>query len=121
MWCAEGNLTKAVDESSERLILFFSNAKKRDGCSLMWAAAGEVSSEHVGEGVKVIDGVWWQGGKPFEGGAFEGGREGLVENDIVRSVEGDMGDIDFEVLVWIGLVCITVPCERFPQGEGCWR
>jgi len=35
----------------------------------------------------------------------------------VRSVEGDMGDIDFEVLVWIGLACITVQCERFPLGR----
>jgi len=30
----------------------------------------------------------------------------------VRSVEGDMGDIYFEVLVWIGLACIKVQCER---------
>ena len=32
----------------------------------------------------------------------------------MRSVEGDMGDIDFEVLVWIGLTCIAFQCERFP-------
>jgi len=32
----------------------------------------------------------------------------------VRSVEGDMGYIDFEVLVWIGLTCIAFQCERFP-------
>ena len=59
MWCAEGSLTEAVDESPKCLVLFLSNAKKRDGCGLMWAAAGKVSSEHVGEGVKVVDGVWW--------------------------------------------------------------
>ena len=50
----------------------------------MWAVAGEVSSQHVGEGVKVVDGVWWQGGKPFEGGASEGGREGLGETTLLE-------------------------------------
>ena len=35
----------------------------------------------------------------------------------MRSVEGDMSDIDFEVLVWIGLAYITVQCERFPLGK----
>ena len=64
--------------------MFLSDAKKRDGCSLMWAVAGEVSSQHVGEGVKVVDGVWWQGGKPFEGGASEGGREGLGETTLLE-------------------------------------
>ena len=59
MWCAEGTLTEAVDQSLERLVLFLSDAKKRDGCNLMQVAAGEVSSEHVGEGVKAVDGVWW--------------------------------------------------------------
>jgi len=96
VWCAKGNLTEAINKSPERLILFLSHAKKGDGCSLMWAAASEVSGEHVGEGVEVIDGVWRKGGKPFEGRAFKGGREGLAENGIVRSVEGDVGDIDLE-------------------------
>jgi len=82
----------------------------------MWAVAGEVSGEHVGEGVKAIDGVWRKSGKPFEGGAFEGGREGLTENGIVRSVEGDMGDTDIEVLVWIDVTCIVFQCERLPLG-----
>jgi len=57
VWCAKGNLTEAVDESPKRLVLFLSHAKKRDGCSLMWAAIGEVSGKHVREGVKAIDGV----------------------------------------------------------------
>ena len=43
-----------------------------------------------------------------------GGREGLAENGIVRSVEGDMGDIDLEVFILIGLTCIAFQCERFP-------
>jgi len=49
--------------------------------------------------------------------------DGLAENGIVRSVEGDMGDIDLEVRVWIGLTCIAFQCERFPLGRdgGCWR
>ena len=59
MWCAEGNLTEAIDESQKRLVLFLFDAKKRDGCGLMWAPAGEVSSEHVGEGVEAVGGVWW--------------------------------------------------------------
>jgi len=28
-----------------------------------------------------------------------------------------MGDIYFKVLVWIGLACITVYCERLPLGR----
>jgi len=35
----------------------------------------------------------------------------------MRSVEGDMSDIYFEVIVWICLACITVQCERFPLGR----
>jgi len=53
VWCAKGSL----DESPECLVLIISDAKKGDGCSLMWAAADKVSGEHVGEGVKVVDGV----------------------------------------------------------------
>ena len=89
----------------------------------MWAVVSEVSGEHVGEGVKAVDGVWRKGGKPFEGDAFKSGMDGLAENGIVRSVEGDMGDIDLEVRVWIGLTCIAFQCERFPLGRdgGCWR
>ena len=52
----------------------------------MWAAVGEVSGKHVGEGVEAVDGVWRKGGKPLEGRAFEGGRKGLVENSIMGSV-----------------------------------
>jgi len=59
VWCVEGRLIEAVNESLKRLVLFLSDAKKRDGCGLMWAAASEVSGEHVGEGVKAVDGVWW--------------------------------------------------------------
>ena len=57
MWCSEGRLTETVNESPEHLVLFLFNAKKRYGCGLMWAAVGEVSGEHVEEGVKAVDGV----------------------------------------------------------------
>jgi len=74
VWCAKGNLTEAVNESLKCLILFLSDAKKGDSCSLMWAVAGEVSGKHVGEGVEAVDRVRRKGGKPFEGRAFKGGR-----------------------------------------------
>jgi len=117
VWCVKGSLAEVINESLKHLVLFMSDAKKGDGCSLMWAAASEVSGEHVGEGVEAVDGVWRKGGKPFEGMTFKDGREGLAENDIVRSVEGDVGDIDLEVLVWIGLTCITLQGERLPLGR----
>ena len=34
----------------------------------------------------------------------------------MRSIEDDMGDIDLEVLILIGLTCIAFQCERFPLG-----
>ena len=40
-----------------RLILFLSDAKEREGCGLMWTAASEISSEHMGEGVKAVNGI----------------------------------------------------------------
>jgi len=53
----------------------------------------------VGKGVEAVNGVWRKGGKPFEGRAFKGGRKGLAKNNIMRSVEGDVGDLDLEVFV----------------------
>jgi len=73
----------------------------------MWAAAGEVSGKDLGEGVEAVDRVWRKGGKPFEGRAFKGGREGLAENSVMRSVEGDVGDIDLEEFVLVGLTCVA--------------
>jgi len=58
VWCSEGGLAEAVDEGSQRLVLFLFDAEKRNGCGLMWAAASKVNSEHVGEGVEAVDGVW---------------------------------------------------------------
>jgi len=73
----------------------------------MWAVVDEVSGKHVGEGVEEVDGVWRKGGKPFEGKAFKGGRKGLAENRVMGSVEGDVGDINLEVFVWVGLTCVA--------------
>jgi len=108
VWCAKGSLTETVNESPERLMLFLSDAKKGDGCSLMWATTGEVSGKHVGEGVEAVNGVWRKGGKPFKDRAFKGGKEGLAENDIMRNVEVDVTDIDLEVLVRVDFTCIAL-------------
>jgi len=35
VWCAKGSLREAVDESPERLVLFLSDANKRDGYNFM--------------------------------------------------------------------------------------
>ena len=32
------------------------------------------------------------------------------------SVEGDMGDVDFEVFIWVGFTSVTFQCERFLLG-----
>jgi len=67
----------------------------------MRAAAGEVSGKHVGEGFEAVNEVWREGGKPFEGRAFQGGRKGFAKNGIMGSVKGDVGDVDFEVFIWV--------------------
>jgi len=43
----------------------------------MWKAAGEMSSEHVVEGVKENNGIWWESSEPLEGRAFKGGGKAL--------------------------------------------
>ena len=55
---AEGSLPETVDERLQRLILFMYDADEREGCGLMWTDVGEMSSEHVGEAVKAVNGVW---------------------------------------------------------------
>jgi len=82
----------------------------------MRATAGEVSGKHVGEGVKAVNGVWQEGGKPFEDRAFQGGRKDFAKNDIMGSVEGDVGDVDFEVFIGVGFTNVTFQRERFPLG-----
>jgi len=70
----------------------------------------------VGEGVEAVNGVWWESGKQFEGTAFKGGRKGFPKNDIMGSVEGDVGDVNFEVFIGVGFTSVTLQCERFPLG-----
>jgi len=74
----------------------------------MWTAAGEISSEHVGEGVKAVNGIWRESSEPFECRAFEGDWKSFVENDIMGCIEGDKCYVYFEVLVWVGFSRITV-------------
>ena len=70
----------------------------------------------MGEGVEAVNRVWREGGKPFEGRAFEGGRKGFAKNDIMGSVEGDVGDVDLEVLIGVGFTSVTLQREGFPLG-----
>ena len=55
--CVEGGFTEAIDEGSQRLVLFLSDAKEGKSGGLMWATTSEMGSEHVGEGVKTVYGV----------------------------------------------------------------
>ena len=90
---------------------------RREGCGLMWAVASKVSSKHVGEGVEVVNGIWWDSSEPFEGRAFEGGWKGFVEDGIMGRIEGDIGYVYFEVLVGVGFSRITVQRKGFPLGR----
>jgi len=56
----------------------------------MWAVASEMSSKHVGKGVKTVNRVWREGSEPFEGRAFEDGGKGFVEDDIMGCIEDDI-------------------------------
>jgi len=55
---AEGGLAETVDEGPQCLVLVLSDTEERKSCGLMWTAADKVSSEHVEERVKAVDGVW---------------------------------------------------------------
>jgi len=54
-----------ICERSEWIILFLSDAQEGDGGSLVWAAAGEMGGEHVGEDVETVDRVRRKGCEPF--------------------------------------------------------
>jgi len=59
-------------------------------------------------------------GEPFQGGTFEGGKESLAEDVIVKCVESDMDNVHLKVLVWVGIPYVVVQCEGFPLArEGC--
>jgi len=65
VWGAKSCLTETIYERSKCFALFLSNAQEGDCGSLMWAAASEISGEHMGESVEVVDGVGWEGCEPF--------------------------------------------------------
>ena len=69
------------------------------------------------KGRQVVDGVRRKGCEPFQGRALEGGGEGFAEYCVLGRVQGDMSDIDFEVLVRVGLTSIAVQSEGFPLGR----
>ena len=117
MGCAKGGLAEAVYEGPQRLVLILSDAEEREGCGLMWTAAGEMSSEHGGEGVKAVNGIWQESSESFKCRAFKGGWKGFAENDIMGCIEGDVCYVYFEVLVWVSFTHITVQRERFPLGR----
>jgi len=49
-----------------------------------------------------------EGGEPFKGRVFEGGGEGLVEDDVVRRVEGNMGDVHLKMFVGVSFSCVVI-------------
>jgi len=117
VWCTKSCLTKAIYERSEWFVLFLSDAHEGYGGSLVWAAAGEIGGEHVGEDVETVDGVRQKGCEPFVGRALKGGREGFAKDCVLGCVHGDMGDVDFKVLVRVCFASIAIQGERFPLGR----
>jgi len=107
VWGAKGSLAEAIDKCPERLTLFLPDTEEGYCGSLVWAAASKVSCKHVGEGVEVVDRVRWEGREPFESGAFEDGGKGFVEDCVLGSVKGDMGDVDFKVFVRVDFTRVT--------------
>jgi len=117
VWGAKSCLTKAIYERSEWFTLFLPNAQEGDCSSLVWTAASKMGGEHVGKNVEAIDGVRRKGFEPFQGRALEGGGEGFAEDCVLGRVQGDMGDVDFEVLIRVGFASIAVQGEGFPLGR----
>jgi len=65
VWFTKSCLTQAIYERSKWFVLFLPDAQEGDGSSLVWAAAGEMGGEHVGEDVEIVDGIRRKGGEPF--------------------------------------------------------
>ena len=40
----------------------------------------------------------------------------MAKNDIIRSVEGDVGDVDFEVFIGVGFTSVRLQREGFSLG-----
>jgi len=117
VWGAKSCLTEAIYKRSEWFALFLSNAQEGDCGSLVWTAASKMGGEHVGKNVEVIDGVRRKGCEPFQSRTFESGGEGFAEDCVLGRVQGDMGDVDFEVLVRVSFASIAVQSEGFPLGR----
>ena len=71
----------------------------------------------MGKNVEDVDGVRRKGCEPFQSRALEGDGEGFVEDCVLGRVHGDMGDVDFEVLVRVGFTSIAFQIEGFPLGR----
>ena len=108
VWCAKSCLTEVIYERSEGFAWFLSNAQEGDCGSLVWAAASKMGGEHVRKDVETVNGVRWKGCEPFQGWALEGGGEGFAEYCVLGRVQGDIGDVDFEVLIRVGFASIAV-------------
>jgi len=63
-----------------------------------------MGGEHVRKDVETVNGIRWKGCAPFQGWALEGGGEYCV----LGRVQGNMGDVDFEVLIRVGFASIAV-------------
>ena len=49
--------------------------------------------------------------------AFKGGGESFAKDCVLGCVQGDMGDVDFQVLIRVGFVGIAIKGEWFPLGR----
>ena len=76
-----------------------------------------MGGEHVRKDVETVNGVRWKGCEPFQGWALEGGGEGFAKYCVLGRVQGDMGDVDFEVLIRVNFASIAVQGEGFPLGR----
>jgi len=117
VWCAKSCLTEAIYERFEGFALFLSNAQEGDCGSLVWAATSKMGGEHVRKDVETVNGVRWKACEPFQGWALESGGEGFAEYCVLECVQGDMGDVDFEVLIRVSFASIAVQGEGFPLGR----
>ena len=108
VWGAKSCLTEVVYERSEWFVVFLSNAQKGDYGSLVWTATSEMGGEHMGESIEDVDGVGWKGCEPFYRRALEGGEEGFAEDRVLGRVQGDMGDVYFEVFIRVSFAGVAV-------------
>ena len=85
--------------------------------SLVWTAASKMGGKHVLENVEAVHGVRRKGCEPFQSRALEGCEKGFAEDCILGRVQGDMGDVYFEVFIRVGFAGVAVQREGFPLGR----